>query len=920
MAYKFQLGAFTASGSIKAEEGFDANEQNIQNVGDIRLDSISADNNEIDITLADNQAAALEIKEGSNVYQKFVTTDGSEAVEFMKKVDFGAQVAQGNNFDINGGDIASGVTINKSPEVTLAGDLGGSATFTNLGDATLTATIQAAAVEHGMLAEDIISGQAEHAHADILDADDLMIHDSANSEVKKVGVDSLRDHYFAAVSGDATIADGGALTIAAGAVEDSMLDDDVAAGLAGAGLSAASGVMAVEVSGAMRITSDKVAISGSIAGLGLKYDGGVDSISELSLDMNELSSVAIDVAADSFAFIDADDNNTKKESIADLVDAMAGSGLASSNGVMSLDMSEASAGAVAVGADSFLFIDADDSNATKKESIADLADAQAGAGMTATSGVFNVINATNGGLDVQANDIKLDIGNLAAMGGVADEAADFLAVWDNDATQSKKITIANFASTVAGEGLAQSGGQLDVQVSGAVRITSDKVAISGSIAELNGGLAYSGGVDSISGLKVLPANSPNIANATLIASNDLFLIGDQSDGNAAKNITLATLATKMAGLGLTEDADGILDVEVDDSTIELSGDAIQLKDNGTTLAKLEDLSRGSIIYGNSSAATAELALGSANTVLFSNGSDLAYGQVSNDMLAGSIANSKLVNDSVTLTAGAGMAAIGEVELGASITVAVDGVLEDLDTLGAASADGEFIVATGAGAFAYESGNTARTSLGLGTGDSPQFTDLTLSGDLTVNGSMITLDVTNLEVEDTLIGLGFTSGSVAAAVGDRGLILGLASEDNVSMFWDESATRFRFAQTDSAPDATAVNVTGDADLQVGTLYADSIESVIVESVQTISADATLSLASGTIVLCDSASGDVTITLPAASGNSGKIVKFKKIASANNVVIDPDSGASETVDGEASITLESPFAAVSLFSDGADWFVM
>jgi hypothetical protein len=46
---------------------------------------------------------------------------------------------------------------------------------------------------------------------------------------------------------------------------------------------------------------------------------------------------------------------------------------------------------------------------------------------------------------------------------------------------------------------------------------------------------------------------------------------------------------------------------------------------------------------------------------------------------------------------------------------ITGVLEDLETLGtSAAADGAFIVATGAGAFAYESGATARTSLGLGT--------------------------------------------------------------------------------------------------------------------------------------------------------------------------------------------------------------
>ena len=50
MAYKFQLGAFTASGSIKAESGFDAADQNITNVGDIALDSLSADGSSIAIS------------------------------------------------------------------------------------------------------------------------------------------------------------------------------------------------------------------------------------------------------------------------------------------------------------------------------------------------------------------------------------------------------------------------------------------------------------------------------------------------------------------------------------------------------------------------------------------------------------------------------------------------------------------------------------------------------------------------------------------------------------------------------------------------------------------------------------------------------------------------------------------------------
>uniref|UniRef100_A0A6M3JA65 Putative tail fiber protein n=1 Tax=viral metagenome TaxID=1070528 RepID=A0A6M3JA65_9ZZZZ len=57
------------------------------------------------------------------------------------------------------------------------------------------------------------------------------------------------------------------------------------------------------------------------------------------------------------------------------------------------------------------------------------------------------------------------------------------------------------------------------------------------------------------------------------------------------------------------------------------------------------------------------------------------------------------------------------------------VLDDLNTLGANAADSEFLVGTGAGALAWESGATARTSIGLGTGDSPEFAGLTLTGNI-----------------------------------------------------------------------------------------------------------------------------------------------------------------------------------------------
>ena len=116
--------------------------------------------------------------------------------------------------------------------------------------------------------------------------------------------------------------------------------------------------------------------------------------------------------------------------------------------------------------------------------------------------------------------------------------------------------------------------------------------------------------------------------------------------------------------------------------------------------------------------------------------------ITNAMLAGSIENSKLLNSSITLTQGAGMAALGSVSLGGSITVAVDGVLEDLDTLGAPASDGQMIVATGAGAFQYESGATLRSSIGVdpaGTDNSTNVTLVTTSHDyLSIAGQAITL--------------------------------------------------------------------------------------------------------------------------------------------------------------------------------------
>jgi len=87
------------------------------------------------------------------------------------------------------------------------------------------------------------------------------------------------------------------------------------------------------------------------------------------------------------------------------------------------------------------------------------------------------------------------------------------------------------------------------------------------------------------------------------------------------------------------------------------------------------------------------------------------------------------------------------------TIAVDGNLEDLDALGTVSSNSEMIVGTGAGAYAYESGATLRTSIGVGTGDSPTFTGV-VSDSLASKSTNTDLTLSAAGTGGIVIGTGF----------------------------------------------------------------------------------------------------------------------------------------------------------------------
>lgn len=70
-----------------------------------------------------------------------VYTSNIGAFTLDGKLTAGSTEIEGTNFDIQGGIILSGVTINKNPVITLGGDLTGNVTLTQLGNGTLTAAI-----------------------------------------------------------------------------------------------------------------------------------------------------------------------------------------------------------------------------------------------------------------------------------------------------------------------------------------------------------------------------------------------------------------------------------------------------------------------------------------------------------------------------------------------------------------------------------------------------------------------------------------------------------------------------------------------------------------------------------------------------------------------------------------------------------
>ena len=100
-------------------------------------------------------------------------------------------------------------------------------------------------------------------------------------------------------------------------------------------LSSTDGTLAWSTPEVGDITSIVTASNSGLAG------GATSGVATLTADLNNLTDAAVAVANDSIAIVDASDSNgTRKESIADVMTAVAGTGLSASSGVLNVDASQ----------------------------------------------------------------------------------------------------------------------------------------------------------------------------------------------------------------------------------------------------------------------------------------------------------------------------------------------------------------------------------------------------------------------------------------------------------------------------------------------------------------------------------------------------------------------------------------------------
>lgn len=496
---------------------------------------------------------------------------------------------------------------------------------------------------------------------------------------------------------------------------------DLATPLAGTGLEA---------------DSNTIRIAAAAAGDGLSGGAG----SALALDLNELSAAAVNVAADSIAIIDADDNSSKKESVADFVDAINGTGIDAGSGQLSITAAQTGITSVKNNA---LVIGGNSQNNTIDFGTDDVI-------------LFDTDSTERMRVDAAGVDITgalTTTGNITVAGAVSASAG----------------MTGSFTGSFVGDGSNLTGVAQDIDsltaFSGVPHATDDEFLISDNGTELRATMTMvaNGAFALVSG------------DATIADGGALTIGADTVANSMLENMTRGTVK-----VGGNSNAPTDLDAKTDGQI--LVGD-------GTDIASVAV--SGDVTLSNTGAVT--IAADSVEgTMLNTNAADTSTIELSSDTLS-------VLKVPNALTAGTGIDAGGTFDGAAARTLTTAAAQTGIETIYNTSliigraANDTTINFTTDDQIIFDQGSTEAMKI-----DS---TGVTVAGNLTVNGSTTTISSTNMLVKDPFIFA--ASGSHGANV-DGGLIVqeGSNAGTGSAIYHDTTDNRWAVAKSVEASD-TAV---------------------------------------------------------------------------------------------------------------------
>ena len=453
---------------------------------------------------------------------------------------------------------------------------------------------------------------------------------------------------------------------------------------------------------------------------------------------------------------------------------------------------------------------------------------------TATGDITGVTagNGLSGGGNSGAVTLTLDISDSSLTTATSIAQADLLAFSDEDASNdpTKNITFSNLEDTIFGN----VSGNATIAAGGALSLADDSVD-SAEIADgaidtahiADDQVTYAKMQDTGTNNRLLGAATAGtigeVQVATAMVADDAITYA-KIQNVSATNVVLGRDST---GAGVIEEIDASALRTIINVENGATADQTQSDINGLSITTVGTLSSGAIgsdfgninIGSSNLTATGTISLGatSFNDNNITNVGDIALDTISSD---GNTIG-------VTMTDNVDSAFV--VKQGSDEYISID------------TRDGSEIVDIGTGV----SGTTI--NIGHGTSTVAIGDNLTVAGDLTVTGTTATVNQTNLDVSDNIIGLNRGASSNA---NDSGLIIERGSTgNNAAIIWDESADKFTMGTTTATPSST-----GNLTITTGTLVAN------LQGAVTGNADTASALASAVNIGGVSFDGSGSINLP------------------------------------------------------------